>query len=214
MSKPVKTKRPYDSSRRQELARQNRQSILDAARDLFLSQGYVATTIAEIATTAGVSVETIYKAIGNKAAVAKAVFDVAVVGDVEPIPMFERPEIKAVNAEPNAGKKLEMFFSHYPTRRARTGPIELVLRDAAATDPAAAVVLKQVRDELLRGMRMFATDLTGGRGIRRGLSVEQIADILYAYVSVEMYELLVLGRGWSLDRYTGFMIEALTAALT
>src|SRR3954469_4352156 len=102
MTPAVKTKRRYDSSRRREMADVNRRAILDAARELFLSHGYAATTIAEIASAAGVSVETVYKAFRNKPGVAKAVFDVGVVGEDEPVPMFERPEIKAVAAAPNA----------------------------------------------------------------------------------------------------------------
>jgi AcrR family transcriptional regulator len=214
MAKAVKKKRPYDSSRRQELAKQNRLAILDAARDLFFDRGYAATTIAEIAARAGVSVETIYKAYGNKPGVAKALFDHAAAGDLEPVALFDRPEVKAVEAEPDARKKIELFFSAYPTRRARTGPVELFLRDAAVTDPAAAAVRAEVKAEQLRGMTMFATQLKGARGIRRGLEVDEIADLLFAYLSVELYEVLVVSRGWSLERYARFMIDALIAALT
>lgn len=214
MTEAVKGKRRYDSSRRRELAKQNRVAVLDAARELFLGRGYAATTIGEIASRAGVSVETVYKAFGNKPGVAKAVFDVAVVGDAEPVPLFERPEIKAIQAEPDAAKKIEMWFSHYPARRGRTAPIELVIRDAAATDRAAAAVRDQFRDELLAGMRMFATNLLDGGGVRAGLNVEDVADILFAYISVELYEVLVLMRGWTLDHYTHFITDALITALT
>ena len=214
MPRAVKQKRPYDSSRRLELAQQNREAILAAARARFLADGYAATTIAAVAADAGVSVETVYKAFGNKPKLAKAVFDVAVVGDDEPVPMFERPEIKAVYAEPDAKKKIEVFFSYYPARRSRTAPIEVVIRDAAASDPAAAVVRDELKKELLRGMTMFAADLVGTGGLRSGLTVDDVADILYAYVSVDMYQVLVLWRGWSLERYTRFMTDALLAALT
>ena len=214
MTEPVKEKRRYASSRRRELAKQNRASILDVARELFLARGYAATTIGEIASSAGVSVETVYKAFGNKPGVAKAVFDVAVVGDDRPVPLFERPEIKAVQAEPDVRKKIEMWFSHYPARRGRTAPIELVIRDAAAIDRAAAAVRDELRDELLRGMRMLATNLMDGGGVRAGLSVEEVADILFAYISVELYEVLVLMRGWSIERYTRFITDALILGLT
>ncbi len=214
MVRDVKSKRRYDSSRRLEMAKQNRLAILDAARQLFVDRGYAATTIGQIASAAGVSVETVYKAFGNKAAVAKAVFDVGVVGDDEPVPMFERPEIKAIEAEPDAGRKIELFFAYYPERRGRTGPIELVIRDAAASDPGAAEVREQMKAELLRGMTMFATTLVEGGGTRPGLSVADVADILFAYVSVELYEVLVVMRRWSMERYARFIIDAMLAALT
>jgi AcrR family transcriptional regulator len=212
-NKPAE-KRRYDSSRRLELARQNRAAVLEAARELFIARGYAATTVADIAARAGVSVETIYKSFGNKPGVAKAVFDVAVVGDDDPVPLFERPEIKAIEAEPDARKKIRMFFGRYPERRSRTGPIELVIRDAAAGDPGAAAVRDALKEELHRGMTMFATELLRGKGVRAGLSIDEVADILFAYVSVELYEVLVVMRGWDLDRYARFMTDAVIAALT
>jgi AcrR family transcriptional regulator len=213
MGRPVKGKRRYDSSRRQELARQNRRAVLDAARGLLLEHGYAATTIGQIAGQAGVSVETVYKAFGNKAALAKAVFDVTVVGDLEPVPMAERPEIRVVEAEPDARKKIELFFATYPARRSRTAGIERMIRDAAATDAAAAAVRDELIAELHRGMTMFATRLVGDGGVRAELTVADVADILYAYVSLEFYELLMM-RGWSQERYARFVTDALIAALT
>jgi AcrR family transcriptional regulator len=212
MTPPVKDKRRYDSSRRQELARQNRQAIVDAARDLLVANGYAATTIGEIARRAGVSVETVYKAFGNKAGLAKAVFDVTVVGDDEPIPLAERPEIRVVEAEPDARKKIELFFETFPTRRSRTAPIERMIRDAAATDAGAAAVRDELMAEQRRGMAMFATRLVEDGGVRPDLTVEDVADILYAYVSLDFFELLI-GRGWSQQRYGRFVTDALIAAL-
>src|SRR5918997_474080 len=90
MSEGVKGSRPYDSSRRRAQARQTRAAILEAARARFLERGYATTTVGEIAADVGVSVETVYKAFANKAGLLKAMFDVAIVGDDEPIPLQER----------------------------------------------------------------------------------------------------------------------------
>jgi AcrR family transcriptional regulator len=213
MATAVKGKRRYDSSRRQELARQNRQAILAASRELFLENGYAATTVGRIATEAGLSVETVYKAFGNKPGLAKAVFDVTVVGDDEAVPMAERPEIKVVEAEPDARKKIELFFETYPARRSRTAAIERMIRDAAATDAGAAAVRDELVAELRRGMTMFASHLVDDGGTRPELTVDDVADILYTYVSLDFYELL-MARGWSQQRYARFVTDALIAALT
>lgn len=213
MVRAVKDKRRYDSSRRQELAKENRRAILAAARDLFVENGYAATTVGEIAGQAGVSVETVYKAFGNKPGLAKAVFDVTVAGDDEPVPVAERPEVKVVEAEPDARRKIELFFATFPARRSRTAAIERMIRDAAAADAAAARVRDQLTDELHRGMTMFATHLVEGGGLRPELTVDDVADILYAYVSLDFYELLMT-RGWSQQRYARFVTDALIAALT
>ena len=213
MSRTVKPKRQYDSSRRQELAKQNRLAILDSARALFLDRGYAGTTISEIAAQARVSVETVYKAFGNKPGLAKAVFDVTVAGDDDPIPISERPDIKAVEAEPGARRKIERFFETFPTRRSRTAAIERMIRDAAATDATAAAVRDQLITELHVGMTNFASRLVEDGGIRPDLTVDDVADILYAYVSLDFYELLT-ARGWSQQRYARFVTDALIAALT
>ena len=99
MSSPVKPRRRYDSSRRQEQAQHNRSTVLQAARQLFLEHGFAATTMPAIASTAGVSVQTVYKAFGNKPRLAKAVFDVAIAGDDEPVPILQRASLGRVRDE-------------------------------------------------------------------------------------------------------------------
>ena len=57
--------------------------------------------MAEIAAAAGVSVETVYKAFGNKPGLVKAVFDVLVVGDDDDVPMMQREFVQRNIAEPD-----------------------------------------------------------------------------------------------------------------
>ena len=92
MSPTVNPPRKYDASRRQERAREPRRAVLAAAHAMFVEQGYAQTTMAAVAEAAGVSVETVYKAFGNKAKLVKACFDVAVAGDDEPISIMERED--------------------------------------------------------------------------------------------------------------------------
>src|SRR5260370_16885943 len=66
MSRTVK--RHYDSSRRQEQSAETRRRIIAAARELFIRRGYGQATIAQIAETAGLAVETVYATFRNKAA--------------------------------------------------------------------------------------------------------------------------------------------------
>src|SRR6186997_942122 len=86
----------YDSPRRQEQARETRQRIIDAARDLFVAQGYGHTTISEVASTAGVAVETVYAAFGNKHTLLRQAWYVSFRGDESDVPLWDRPEIRQV----------------------------------------------------------------------------------------------------------------------
>ena len=87
----VNTRRRYDSSGRRERARQTRDQITDAARDLFLTHGYAATTVTAIAAAAHVSVETIYKSFGGKPGLVRAIVDKSLAGD-GPIPAEQRSD--------------------------------------------------------------------------------------------------------------------------
>src|SRR6266699_5200558 len=94
-------KRRYRSTRRDEQASETRLRIIRAAHDLFISEGYGRTTIAEIARVAGVSVETVYAAYRNKPTLLRQVWYATFRGDEEEIRLLDRPEIRAVLAEPD-----------------------------------------------------------------------------------------------------------------
>ncbi|MGZ4510226.1 MAG: TetR/AcrR family transcriptional regulator [Mycobacterium sp.] len=203
--------RRYDSTRRRQQAQQNRHAVLAAARQRFLAQGYATTTIAEIARDAGVSVEMVYKAFATKAGVLKALFDVSVAGDDEPIPMAQRDVIQNVINATEATRKLEIYAEHLASTMPRSAPVQLLARDGAASSPDAAEVWKQIRQETLTAMTAFASDLARTGKLR--VSGRQARDVLWTYHAPELYELLVLERGWSATRYGKFIARALIDAL-
>lgn len=203
--------RRYDSTRRRQQAQRNRHAVLTAARERFLAQGYAATTIADVARDAAVSVETVYKTFATKAGLLKALFDVSVAGDDEPIPMVHREVIQNVATEPDAARKLEMYAEHLAVSMPRSAPIQLLARDAAASSPDARGVWQQIRQETLTGMTMFASGLARTGQLR--VSTKEARDVLWTYHAPELYELLVVERGWSVTRYGKFIARALIAAL-
>ena len=213
MSDAVKPRRRYDSTRRQEQAGENRRAILDAARRMFLERGYAATTVSAIAAAAGVSVETVYKAFGNKPGLVKAVVDVAIVGDDEPVPMLQRDRVRRIEAEGDARRKLALYGEHLAESAPRRVPVELLVRGAAASDAGAAEVWHQLEAERLAGMAAFARHLEEGEHLRPGVSLEEARDTLWTYNSAEIYELLVMRREWTPQRYGGWVADALAAAL-
>ena len=213
MSRGVNPKRTYNSTGRQAQARLTRRRIIDAAHREFLDRGYAATTMASVATTATVSVETIYKSFGTKAGLVKAVFDVAVVGDDEPVPMLDREHVKANQAEPDPRRKLQMYTEYFVDSAARAVPVQLLVRNAAHTDAAAAQVWAQMVDERHRGMSAFAAHLYSGGHLRPGVSQAEAADVLFTYNSAELWELLVIQRGWRPARYGTWLTSQLIAAL-
>jgi AcrR family transcriptional regulator len=213
MSPNVKPPRAYDSSRRTEQARQTRLAVLASARRHFLAEGYARTTIAAVAQDAGVSVETVYKAFSNKPGLVKALFDVAIVGDDEPIPMLQREFVRRNMAEPDPRQKLIAYGAHLAEVGPRTNPVQLVVRAASFTDPGAAEVWDKLQQERLTGMSIFAGHLHEGGFLRKGVSVEEARDVLWTHNSVELWDLLVNERGWTPERFGQWIGRQLIAAL-
>lgn len=206
-------KRSYDASRRQEAARRNRARVLAVATERFLADGYAATTLASIAEAADVSVETINKAFRNKAGLLKAMFDVAVAGDDEPVAIADRDFVAAIQAEPDGRRKLEMYTEHLTDVAPRAAPVELLIRSVAPLDPEIAKVWAKLQHERLVGMGMFASDLVGAGVLRAGITQEEARDVLWASTSSEVYELLVIERGWSVDRWARYVADCMAVAL-
>lgn len=203
--------RRYDATHRRQQAQRNRDRVLQAGRQRFLAQGYAATTIAEIAGDAGVSAETVYKTFASKAGILKALFDVSVAGDDDPTPMVQRDVIQQVLAAPDAAQKIAIYVNHLASTMPRSAPVQLLARDGAASSPDAATVWKQIRQETLTAMKMFAADLAKTGQLQ--VSATRARDVLWTYHAPELYELLVLERGWSAARYGEFITRALINAL-
>ncbi|HSB85072.1 MAG TPA: helix-turn-helix domain-containing protein [Ilumatobacteraceae bacterium] len=205
--------RRYDASGRREQARRTRAAVITAARTMFLESGYAATTLTAVARSAGVSVETIYKVFGNKPGLVKAVFDVAVVGDDEPIPMMQREFVRRNMAERDPRKRLSSYGTHVAEVAERTSPLLLVVRQAAANDAAAAEVWEQMQRERLTGMTVFAQHLAEAGQLRADIAVDEARDVLWTFNSVELWDLLVNQRGWSSERFGDWIGHQLIAAL-
>jgi AcrR family transcriptional regulator len=203
--------RHYDSARRREQARQTRDDILAAARTRFLTDGFAATTISAVATDAGVSVDTIYKTFGGKPGLVRAIHERGLAGD------------GAVNAE-SRSDTLQTTESDPRTVMRGIGqlsaevaplvaPILLLIRDAAATDADMVALRAELDDQRLRRMTHNAENLANAGHLRENVTIAEAAEIMWTYSSPEFYELLVLVRRWSPERYGSFVSEALVAHL-
>lgn len=207
----VKRTRRYDASGRRAQARRNRETVLDAAERQFLDDGYAGTTIAAIAGEAGVSVETIYKAFGGKSGLVRAIYERGLTGR-GPIPAYQRSdEMRARETDPSTiMRKWGVLTTEVA---AEVTPIRLLMRSAAATDPEMTALLKDSDDERLERMRHHAHFLHQRGYLRDGVTVAQATDVLWTCSSVELYELLVLKRGWSHHRFAEFVADFMIAGL-
>lgn len=185
-------------------------AVLDTARALLLANGYGATTIASIAAAADVSVETLYKAFGNKAGLVRAIWDRALAGD-DLIPTEQRSdEMRRLEADP---RKVIRRWGVFATEvMPRVAPVLLLVAAAAATDPELKL-MKDMDDTRRTRMADNARHLFEGGHLRPGITLEQARDVLWIYSAPELYDLIVLRQAWPLEDYGRFVGEAMIAAL-
>jgi AcrR family transcriptional regulator len=206
-------KRSYDASGRREQARARRHDVVLAARELFERNGFRSTTIAAVAAHAGVSAESIYKGFGSKAALAKAVFDVTIAGDDEPVPVADRPAAQAVREEPDVRRKIEVFVDGLAQRQARSARVQILIRDGRHVDDSLIPVWSKLNDEGLLGMTMLGRHLLDSGQLRDGIDLDEVRDVLWNYLAIDHYERLVLSQGWPLPRYARWLTDAIACAI-
>ena len=213
MSKLLKTRRRYDSSSRQAAAAGTRARILTAARDLFLTRGFAATAMTDVADQAGVAVQTVYTAVGGKAILLQRVMDFAIAGDDAPMPVRDRPDILAVQAEPDGRRKLAKYAHHIRVVHERSAELERVIRAAADADPEIRLLLHTLDTQRVSGMRLFAEHLATARLLRRGMTVTKAADVLATHMDSRIYLWLVHDREWSSRDYENWYVQVTAAML-
>jgi len=187
-----------------------RRRIVDAAAELFVAEGYAATTLAHVARRAGVAVQTVYFHFGNKRTVLKEAVDVAAVGDDEPVALLERPWLERVRAEPDPRRVIELWLDNSRTIMERVGPIMRVVRDAAATDPEMAAQWNTNAEQRATAFRMLAQLLDDRDALR--VPLDEATDILCALLGLELHAMLV-DRGWTSERWQRWVGETVAATL-
>jgi len=209
----AEVKRAYDADRRRQQARARRLAVVRAARELFERDGFRQTTITAIAAAAGVSAESVYKNFGRKANVAKAVFDLVIAGDDEPVPIAQRTASPAMREEPYVRTKIALFIDGLAQRQAQSAKVQILIRDGRHVDDALIPVWATLHEEGLTGMTMLGQHLFDTGQLRQGIDPEEVRDVLWNYLAIDTYERLVLFLGWPLERYTQWLTQAITAAL-
>jgi len=210
-NEPVKGRRRYDSPRRQAQARETRDNILEAARERFLRDGFGQTTVAAIAADAGVSVDTIYKTYGGKPGLVRAIYDKALAGEG---PVHAEARSDALQTGEGDARTIMRGLGRFVSEIAPlVAPVLLLVEDAAATDPAMAELEADLDDQRLKRMTHNAENLARAGHLRTDLTVEEAGLVMWTLTSAHVYELLVMRRGWSLERLGDLNATILTAAL-
>jgi AcrR family transcriptional regulator len=203
-------RRPYDGTGRRNQAERRRTAALDAAEHLFLTGGYLSTTLETISARSGVSRATILKSYGGKSGLLRSVCERALEGQ-GPIPAEARSDALRATASPSDlvqgwGRLLTEVSPH-------VSPLLLVLIQAAGTDPELAALRDDLERERLTRMADNAAALARLGALRPGLTRGEVRDVLWLASSPELFDLLVVRRGWSTARYGRHVTQMMLATL-
>ncbi len=187
--------------------------MIQAAIQLFADRGYVVTSLEDVAKEAGVSRATVFTSVGGKAELLKAAYDVAIVGDDEPVPLPERPWAKAVRDEPDPARMIDGYARMITAVSGRVATVYEAMRGAAAADGEARELLERVRSERRGGSAGFIGFLVARGALRTGLDRKHAADVVWVLNDPGLYHLLVHGRGWSPAQFQKWFAETLKSQL-
>jgi AcrR family transcriptional regulator len=212
MSRDVKARRRYESPRRREQAAATRLAILEAAERLFAVRSYAGTSVGEIAEAAGVALKTVYAVFGTKAEVLRALWNLRMRGDEEPVPLAERAWFRETIDEPDPSRRLALLARNARIVRERTGVLPEVVQQAAPLDEQIAELWERFQREFYeRGMRAIAKTLERDGVLSADLKTA--TDILWTLTHPDLYLLLVHRRGWKPDTYERWLTDTLCTQL-
>ena len=197
------TSRPYRSALREEQAERTKLLIARAARERFVDTGWAGTSVRSVATAAGVSEATVYAVYGTKAGLAVTLVDSAdAAADVE------RLLAELGKAAGNPRGQLAAYLSFDRRLFEHGGDGLRVLVEGMRNEPALAAAYEEGRGRGERGRReTFSGWPASAR--RRGVSLQRALDAYAMVVSIQVYDIAVLERGWDPDHLERWWVESL-----
>src|SRR5688500_1723676 len=127
----VKTPKPSRAAR----ARLTRRRMIDGAKELFVAQGYAATTMEQIAAAAGVAVQTVYYTFKTKGQLLAEVVEVTAAGDDEPVPPMRRAWVQEMLGASSPHRVVALAVENGTGIYERVAVLWPAVGAAAAADP-------------------------------------------------------------------------------
>ena len=211
MSEPVK--RSYQSSRRDEQARETRARIRAAATELFVERGYAGTSIAAVAEAAGVAPQTVFVVFGNKARLLSEAIDVALAGDDLPVAVVDRVPATEVLTAPSSAEAAATFARMVTSVLERAGRLIQVADAAAQQDAELTPLWIGGHKGRLADMRQMATSFRAAGYLRDEVELDSAAELLWTISSPDTYRSFTVLLGWSTARYEKWVRSVVETSL-
>lgn len=207
MSSRTEQPRPYRSDLRQRQAEQTRRRVVQAALELFGSRGYRATTYADLAEEAGVSVKTVQEH-GPKAALLQAAVEMASFGVEGEEDFFATDLGRSLLAVQDADELAVMLGGVMLAVNAPTAGVWMTFTSAANGDRDLTRVQARMLG-LIRGQVENVLRWVDDHGwLRRDVPFDDLVEAACIITSVETYVRFVEQDGRSPDQYRAFVARS------
>lgn len=203
----VKPSKPALS--RRDRGVRTRTRILEEARRLFLEQGFGATTVQQVADSAGVAVQTVYFNFRTKSRLLAGVGDTLILGDRPPDQWREHPWGIRILRSSDPGDVVRAFVEGDAEIKSRLAAFLQAL-GTYELDPESVVAQDRGRDEFFGSV---IDRLTSMGALRPGLSPTRALDIIRVVNTLEAYRDLTERRGWTDAMWKSWLTEVLAHQL-
>ncbi|WP_405991937.1 TetR/AcrR family transcriptional regulator [Streptomyces sp. NBC_00986] len=140
----------------------------------------------------------------------KALWDITLAGDDEPVPMGDRPQMQQILGARELGTTLRLHGVFVRGIHERVAPLFALLSQAG---PDVGEILELSERERLTGVTAFVTHLDKAGALAPAAAPAHLADAVWALTGPQLYTQLTAGRGWSADTYEEWLADTLTAVL-
>jgi AcrR family transcriptional regulator len=188
--------------------------ILTAARELFVRKGYHATTLTEVANTAGVGHRTVYLRFGTKAALLKRVTDIAVAGDADPSDVAHRDWFHTALGAPTLDERVDALADGITELMHRAGDLFEVVQQAQPAEPLLAEAFQAGREATRHNLHTFVhRAVTDGLLGSHAVDVAWLQETAALVCHAETYILLRRTTHWSIGDYHDWLAATLRRLL-
>lgn len=180
---------------------ENEGRILRAAHELFVRDGYRATTLTAVADAAGVAHRTVYVRFGTKAALLKRVVDVALVGDLAPVDVISRDWYRTATSAATLDDRIAAFAKGSARLVTSAADVIAVAREAEPGEPLLAAAAQAGRAATRQAVRTFWMRARDDGLLPAGCDLTWLAETTGALAHAETYLLMRETRAVTATRY-------------
>lgn len=188
---------------------QARQLIIGAATDCFLENGYVGTTMDDIAEKASVARRTIYNQFGSKAALLIAAINDRVVGSEERSLESDHHSVRALD---DPRQMIEAFIEAHVGVVHRSLPLLKVTFEAAAIDGEVAKEYERNEEYRYKAQQVLIDALDRKGLLRTDVPLEYLKRGFWLLAGPQML-ITATDAGWDIDTYARWLKDTVSGLL-